>query len=183
MGTSLTKQEQRDVLAAARRAIADAVAGRRPAGLPAEGVFARRAGAFVSLHRRGMLRGCIGHISADQPLAQVLGDCAVAAATEDPRFPSVTAEELADVDIEVSILGGIERVDDVHTIDVGRHGLIMEHHGRRGLLLPQVATEHHWDRSTFLSQTCVKAGLAPDAWKHGATISCFDAEVFGERER
>jgi len=183
MGTPLTNQERRDVLAAARRAIADAVAGRRPAELPAEGVFARRAGAFVSLHRRGMLRGCIGHISADQPLAQVLGRCAVAAATDDPRFPSVTADELADLHIEVSILGEVGRVEDVNTIDVGRHGLIMEQRGRKGLLLPQVATEHRWDRHTFLSQTCVKAGLAPDAWQHGATISCFDAEVFGEHER
>jgi uncharacterized protein len=183
MGTPLTNEERRDVLAAARRAIADVVAGRAPAELPVKGVFARRAGAFVSLHRHGMLRGCIGHLGADQPLAQVLSRCAVAAATDDPRFPSVTAEELMDLHIEVSILGGIERVDDVNTIDVGRHGLIVEQHGRKGLLLPQVATEHRWDRRTFLSQTCVKAGLAPDAWQHGATISCFDAEVFGEHER
>jgi AmmeMemoRadiSam system protein A len=178
----LTHDERRTVLAAARRAIEEAVAGRRPPDLPADGVWARRAGAFVSLHRRGALRGCIGYITADQPLAQTLTRCAVGAATSDPRFPSVTADELVDLDIEVSILGGVERVEDVNTIEVGRHGLIMEQQGRRGLLLPQVATEHHWDRATFLSQTCVKAGLAPDAWRHGATISCFDAEVFGERE-
>lgn len=180
METLLTADERREVLAAARRAMTDAVEGRRVVEPPEAGVLGRRAGAFVSLHRRGALRGCIGHIEHDLALAHVITRCAVAAATEDPRFPPVTADELPDLDVEVSVLAGLERVQNVADIEVGRHGLIVEHQGRKGLLLPQVATEQRWDRTTFLSHTCIKAGLPPDAWQHGAAILRFEADVFGE---
>jgi uncharacterized protein len=138
-------------------------------------------GAFVTLHADGELRGCIGHPGSDRPLDEVVGQCAVAAATEDPRFPPVTAAELPDVEIEISVLTRIRRVDDVREIEVGRDGLIVQDGHRRGLLLPQVASERGWDRDTFLSHTCLKAGLRPDAWRTGATISRFQAEVFSER--
>jgi hypothetical protein len=177
----LSAADRQAVLRAARGAVADAAAGRSPVSPPVEGVFARHAGAFVSLHRHGALRGCIGHIGADEPLASVIGRCAVAAAMEDPRFPPVRPDEVPDLDVEVSVLGPVEPVRDVREIDVGRHGLIVEQHGHRGLLLPQVATEHGWDRDAFLDHTCVKAGLPRDAWKRGARILRFEAEVFGER--
>lgn len=181
MSTLLSIEDQRRVLAEARRAVVDALAGRSPAPPPASGVFARLAGVFVTFHRHGELRGCIGYTDADRPLAELVGRFAVAAATRDPRFPSVTADELDQCDIEVSVLGPIEPVRDPAEVVAGRHGLVVEQHGHRGLLLPQVAVEHRWDRETFLAYTCVKAGLPREAWKTGARIFRFDAQVFGEQ--
>ena len=181
MSHPLTETERQSLLDAARRAVADAARGRKSAGLPLEGVFARRAGTFVSLHRLGDLRGCIGHIGDDEPLARVVPRCAVAAAREDPRFAPLSVDELDGLDVEVSVLGPIEPVDDVATIEVGRHGLIVEQGWHKGLLLPQVATDHGWTRETFLEHTCLKAGLPRDAWKRGARLFRFEAEVFGDR--
>jgi AmmeMemoRadiSam system protein A len=140
----------------------------------------RPGGAFVSLHNHGELRGCIGHIEPTQPLGAVVSRCAIAAATEDPRFPSVTASELTDLDIELSILGELEPVSSIDQIEIGRHGLVVEMGWHRGLLLPQVATEWGWNREEFLEHTCRKAGLPLDAWQRGATVYRFVAEVFGD---
>lgn len=175
-----TPDERRQVLGLARRSVHRAAAG-LPVEVPAEeGVFGRRSGAFVSLHHRGDLRGCIGHIDASQSLAQVVSRCAAAAAVEDPRFPPVTPADVAELDIEVSVLAPLEPVTDPATIEVGRHGLVVQQGWHKGLLLPQVATEQRWDRETFLSQACRKAGLPLDAWRHGAEIFRFEAEVFAE---
>jgi hypothetical protein len=168
------------VLTEARRAVSEALAGQRSAPPAADGVFSLRAGVFVSLHRHGDLRGCIGQPYGERPLADTVGRCAIAAATEDPRFPPITAAEFAECDLEVSVLGLMTPVVRPDEIIVGRHGLIVEQHGRRGLLLPQVATEHGWDRETFLAHTCMKAGLPRDAWQTGARLFRFDAEVFAE---
>ena len=110
--------------------------------------------------------------------------CAADAATEDPRFPPVTAAELPEITIEVSVLGPLEAIDprDAGAIQIGRHGLVAEQGHRRGLLLPQVATEWGFDRGQFLAQTCAKAGLPRDAWQRGARIYRFEAEVFGDRQ-
>jgi AmmeMemoRadiSam system protein A len=143
-------------------------------------VLARPGGAFVSLHNQGDLRGCIGHIEATEPIGAVVPRCAVAACSSDPRFPHVTAPELEQIDIEISLLGPLEPIAGPQAIEVGRHGLVVEMGSRRGLLLPQVATEWKWDAETFLAQTCHKAGLARDAWKQGAKLWRFEAEVFGE---
>ena len=141
----------------------------------------RRGAAFVTLHKRsGELRGCIGHLEPDQLLPDVVAQCAVAACSADPRFPAVALAELADLAIEVSLLGPLEAIAGAEEIEIGRHGLVIEKGWRRGLLLPQVATEWKWDREQFLAQTCRKAGLPLDAWMHGATIWRFEAEVFGE---
>jgi AmmeMemoRadiSam system protein A len=138
------------------------------------------AGAFVTLQVHRELRGCIGYPGSERRLDEVVGHCAIAAATEDPRFPPLSAAELPDVDLEISVLTPIRKVNDVSEIEVGRDGLIVQDGFRKGLLLPQVATEHHWDRDTFLSHTCLKAGLRPDAWRTGAKIFKFQAEVFSE---
>lgn len=106
----------------------------------------------------------------------------MAAALEDPRFQPVESGEVAQIDIEISVLGPVEEVEDPTAIEVGRDGLVVEQGSRRGLLLPQVATEWGWDRETFLAQTCLKAGLPADAWKRGAQVFRFQAEVFGETE-
>ena len=139
-------------------------------------------GAFVTLKRRGELRGCLGTLQCRRGLAGEVARCAVDAATEDPRFPPVSAEELPELSVEVSVLGPLERINprDPGAIVIGRHGLVAEQGYRRGLLLPQVATEWGWTVDQFVRQTCVKAGLPPDAWQHGAHISRFEAEVFGD---
>jgi AmmeMemoRadiSam system protein A len=172
--------DRRLLLQLARDAIAAQV-HRLPAPAPElAGVLAQPGGAFVSIHRHGDLRGCIGHIEANEPLGQVVVRCAVAACSRDPRFPSVTAEELADLDLELSLLGPLEPIAGADDVEIGTHGLVVEQGWRRGLLLPQVATEWKWDREAFLAHTCHKAGLPVDAWKKGAKMWRFQAEVFGE---
>ena len=141
---------------------------------------ARRGGAFVTLHARHKLRGCIGHIEAAEPLPRVVARCAVFACSADPRFPAVAAAELPGLEIELSLLGPLEPLTSPDEIEIGRHGLVVERGWHRGLLLPQVAIEWQWDRLKFLAETCRKAGLPHDAWKHGADVWRFEAEVFAE---
>jgi AmmeMemoRadiSam system protein A len=176
----LSREERHELLRVAREAIRQRLTGAPPSAPPRLTDPARRAGAFVTLRLGNDLRGCIGHPGGERLLADVVAECAVAAATEDPRFPPLTPAELARVQLEVSVLGPITPVADLAHIEVGRHGLIAEQGFRRGLLLPQVASEQGWGRETFLSHTCLKAGLKADAWKSGARIFCFEAEVFGE---
>lgn len=149
---------------------------------PVEGALAQPAAAFVTLHRAGALRGCIGHLQANLPLARVVAQCAASAATEDPRFPPVLPDEISELDIELSVLGALEPVATIDEVVIGRHGLLVEHGWNRGLLLPQVAIEWNWDANTFVEQTCQKAGLPRDGWpRGGARLFRFEAEVFGER--
>ena len=136
--------------------------------------------AFVSLHAEGDLRGCIGMITAVESLAGTVARCAALAATEDPRFPPLERAELDAVSIEISVLGPRVPIADPSGIVVGRHGLMVTLGSRRGLLLPQVAVEQGWDRETFLRETCRKAGLEETAWKKGAVVEAFEAEVFSE---
>jgi len=150
-----------------------------PGPLPAR--LAAPQGAFVTLRVGGHLRGCIGIVEAREPLGRTVGHCAAAAATEDPRFPPIGRDDLADLEVEVSVLEEPRQVRDVGEIVVGQDGLIVSSGRRRGLLLPQVAVEHDWSREEFLEQTCRKAGLDPDAWRHGARIEAFRAQVFGDR--
>jgi AmmeMemoRadiSam system protein A len=176
----LASTERAALLRFARDTIAAYLTGSAPpppVGLSDPGAHS---GAFVTLHARGELRGCIGHPGSSKPLDEVVGVCAVAAATEDPRFPPLTAAELPGVAVEISVLTPIRPVGAVDEIEVGRDGLVAQDGFRRGLLLPQVAVEHRWDRDTFLSHTCLKAGLRPDAWRTGARISRFQAEVFSD---
>ncbi len=176
----LANQERQDLLRWARGSIAHRLTAAPEPALPQLANPATRAGAFVSVHLRGDLRGCIGQLGTTHLLLDVIRDCAVAAATGDPRFAPLRPDELASARLEISVLGPIEAVSDLSEIEVGRHGLIAEQGFHRGLLLPQVATEHRWGRDTFLAHTCLKAGLKADAWKTGARISKFEAEVFGE---
>ena len=182
MEAALSPDDRGRLLAAARTAVADALAGRPARPVAPEGVFARRAGVFVSFHLDGDLRGCIGHPGPDQPLATVVPECAVAAATGDPRFAAVRPDELARCVIEISVLGPITDVRDPGEIVVGRDGLIAAQGWRRGLLLPQVAVEYGWDARPSWRGRARKAGLPPDAWKRGATISRFEAEVFDDAD-
>ncbi len=141
----------------------------------------RPSGAFVTLEIDGRLRGCIGHIVGRLPLAETVSRMAVAAAFEDPRFPPLTPGELDRIAIEISVLGSLTPVTDPDDIRVGTHGLYIQRGRRSGLLLPQVATDHGWDRKAFLAATCRKAGLPADAWQEPETrLQTFTAEVFSE---
>jgi AmmeMemoRadiSam system protein A len=140
-------------------------------------------GAFVTIHKRGQLRGCIGNFVGQGPLASTVQSMALAAGWEDPRFPPLQEGELKDIDVEISVLSPLREVSSVDEIEVGKHGIYITRGMHRGVLLPQVATEQGWDRDTFLSQTCMKAGLRPDAWKkEDLKIEIFSAEVFGEKD-
>jgi AmmeMemoRadiSam system protein A len=177
----ISTEDRRALLGLARDAITAHVRGFPPPVIEHSPIMSRLAGVFVSLHQDRALRGCIGHVEADRSLARSVPEMAVAAASSDPRFPPVTADELGDLDIELSVLGELEPIGGAADIEIGRHGLLVEYQGQRGLLLPQVAVEWRWDAETFLAQTCHKAGLAHDAWKTGAAIRRFTAEVFAER--
>jgi len=136
-------------------------------------------GAFVTLKRRGRLRGCIGHIIGDSPLVETIFEMARAAAFGDPRFPELEQSELNELEIEISILSALTPCPDPNLVEVGRHGLLVQQGMRQGLLLPQVPLEWGWDRDAFLRQTCHKAGLPPDAWKDPSSkLFWFEAEVF-----
>jgi AmmeMemoRadiSam system protein A len=139
-------------------------------------------GVFVTLRKRGRLRGCIGQVGTGQSLAHVLAHCAKAAALEDPRFNPVRPEELPEIEIEISALSPLQEIAP-DQIEAGRHGLMVSRASQRGLLLPQVATEMRWTARRFLEETCVKAGFDPDAWREpGTKIQGFTAEVFSESE-
>ena len=138
-------------------------------------------GAFTSLYLRGELRGCVGYVLPVSPVYRAVAETARAAAFEDTRFRPVTREETLALKIELSILSPPQPIA-AEAVEVGRHGLLITMDGQRGLLLPQVPVEHGWDRTTFLEQTCRKAGLPLDAWKNAATIEAFTAEVFGEKQ-
>lgn len=139
-------------------------------------------GVFVSLHRGGELRGCIGAFTSEKPLYLTVVDMAIASSTQDPRFPPVENDELLLIDIELSVLTPLKRINDISEIEVGRHGIYITKGLHRGVLLPQVAVEHGWDRETFLDHTCLKAGLPPGSWKGDVEIYTFEAEVFGEEK-
>lgn len=141
--------------------------------------LAEKRGAFTSLYLRGELRGCVGFVFPVNSVYRAVAETARAAAFEDMRFRAVTKEEAGELQIELSILSPPQPIA-AEEVEIGRHGLLISMHGRRGLLLPQVPVERNWDRVTFLEQTCRKAGLPKDAWKQGAKIEAFTAEVFGE---
>jgi AmmeMemoRadiSam system protein A len=179
----LDASQRKDLLGIARRALGGYLgAGKIPSEEGARGRLAAPGAAFVTLTKNGRLRGCIGYTEAVAPLSKVVQECAVAAATEDPRFPPVSSNELPSLRIEISVLTPLAPILP-EEVEVGRHGLMVSQGRMRGLLLPQVPVEFGWDRETFLDQACVKAGLPSSAWRHGATLRAFTAEVFGEEEK
>jgi AmmeMemoRadiSam system protein A len=180
----LSPAARRALLTWARASLAAHLDGRPCQAAEHDEELRRPGGAFVTLRRRKdhELRGCVGLIETQESLAAVVAEAAVAAATRDGRFDFVTAAELPDLCIEISVLGPVSAIcsDDV---EVGLHGLIVQFAGRRGLLLPQVPVDRGWDRETFLGWTCRKAGLPADTWrKPGCELLGFTALVFGEED-
>lgn len=180
----LTNHQQKTLLQIARDSIASVLEGRSIQIVDADidDTLRRPSGAFVTLNTRdGHLRGCIGSIHPVAPLYRAVSQSAISAAFRDPRFYPVSTDEWPNLELEISVMGPIQPVGKLEEIIVGRDGLIVSRGSCAGLLLPQVASEYGWDRDTFLSQTCVKAGLPPSAWRLGDTkIERFSAEVFGE---
>ena len=172
-------EERTILLQLAHQVIASAFEGIRLDLTPPSQHLAEMRGVFTTLHLNGKLRGCIGYVIPTQSLYRSVAETAQAAAFDDPRFLPVTAEEAPGLEVEVSVLSPL-RALDAKDVMVGKHGLIVSKGSRRGLLLPQVPAQWGWDRETFLAQTCQKAGLPPDAWRQGAEIQAFTAEVFGE---
>jgi AmmeMemoRadiSam system protein A len=181
-GRLLTDEEKKELLEIAKDSIESRLAGQRRSGREPAGPDLQR-GAFVSLHRHGRLRGCIGCIKAGgEKLGRTIREMASAAAFNDPRFPPLKKEEFRDLDIEISVLTPLKEIKDIKEIEIGVHGLYIVNDYCCGLLLPQVAAEYKWDPVTFLEETCRKAGLPPGAWKHPDThIYVFSADIFGSR--
>jgi len=193
MDFTLSEEEKKILLETARETIARRLgAGRSGAGHPESSEKPRQGqtpalkehcGAFVTLHKGGELRGCIGYLTASKPLIETVADAAKSSAFQDTRFSPLTKEELEHVEIEISVLSPLKRIEKIEEIQVGRHGIIIRKGFRSGLLLPQVATENNWNRETFLTNTCYKAGLSGDCWKESDTvIEIFSALVFNESE-
>jgi AmmeMemoRadiSam system protein A len=179
--SSLAEREKHLLLQIARSALTLGVEKKSPLqNFPAEEFLQQPAGAFVTLHRRNRLRGCVGQLPGRDALAAVVAHCARAAALDDSRFDPVTSVELSEIDIEVSVLSALQDVT-LETIEPGKHGLLVSRGMQRGVLLPQVATQFNWPAQRVLEETCVKAGLERDAWKDPATrLQAFTAEVFNE---
>lgn len=180
-------EDRRRLLTEARETIAAELGGRLPryeesrSADPASSVLESPCGAFVSLHLRGDLRGCIGRMAAVRPLRETVRSMARAAAFEDPRFPPLSAEEFPSCHIEISVLSPMTRCPDSDSVVVGTHGLYLLYHGRAGVLLPQVPVEQGWDRGAYLDYICKKAGVPPDSYKESdAELYTFTAIVFSE---
>jgi AmmeMemoRadiSam system protein A len=178
----ISPEEKRELLALAREAITRALTGvfdsRR---LPRSPGLEQRCGLFVTLKLAGQLRGCIGYIESTRPLGDVVGEIAVKSALEDPRFPPLTAAELPETTIQLSILSPLRKMQGIGELVVGTHGLLLELGPHRGLLLPQVAVEFGWGPEAFLEATARKAGLHREAWQDsGASIFVFTAEIVEE---
>ena len=180
----LGPDDERELLRIARATATEFLrSGRTPPGKPHRRSLLSGAGAFVTLRRAdGDLRGCIGTQSEEEPLYRTVQDMAVAAATRDPRFPPVAPDEIDALRIEISVLGERVLVRDPREILIGTHGLAIQCQGRRGLLLPQVASEAGWTAEQFLDRLCVKAGLPDDAWRQEGSVERFTAQVFDEAE-
>lgn len=181
---TLSESDKRLLLELARNTIKARLMGLNQVDIvPESDVLREPRGAFVTLHKNGQLRGCIGYVEPIKPLYQAVIDMAIAAAFQDPRFPPLKMEEFNDISIEISAMSPLKKIKDISEVQVGVHGILIKRGFYQGLLLPQVATEQGWDRDTFLEHTCYKAGMGPDCWKHPDTeIYIFSAEVFSEED-
>jgi AmmeMemoRadiSam system protein B/AmmeMemoRadiSam system protein A len=183
---ALSQEEKDELLRIARTSVETAVREGKPYQCPAPklSALASDRAVFVTLTKRGDLRGCIGYVHAMKPLYLAVSDVAAMAALQDSRFLPVSAGELGELNYEISVLSPLRHVQDVSLIRVGLHGLLIRKGDTQGLLLPQVATEYNWDRLTFLQQACRKAGLPADAWRDSDTdIFVFTAVVFAPAPR
>lgn len=172
----LARRTLREVVTAKNAALPDPEA----VGIVPSPGMQRKAGGFVTLHKHGALRGCIGEIFPTRPIWRVVRDHTIDAARHDPRFPAVRPEELDAIDIEISALTPPVPVRGPAQIQTGRHGIVLSKQGRQAVFLPQVAVEQGWTLEETLRHLSLKAGLPPDAWRNGAEFLIFEAQVFSE---
>ncbi len=179
--TPLSATDRAALLGIARGAVLAHIGLAPPPALPETGALAAERGAFVTLHVADDLRGCIGSFRPLGSLAATVARMAVAAASEDPRFRPIAAEDVAELRVAVSAIEPPLRLPDPRAVEVGRHGLVVKRGWQRGALLPKVAVEHGWDAKAFLRHTCLKAGLPPTAWQEPeCEVDAFEADEFGE---
>lgn len=180
---ALSDEERRALLAFARRTIERYLSSATaPLARGFSSELWRKQGLFVTLKKGGHLRGCIGHTEADRPLCQLVGGMALQAAFNDRRFQPVSADELSEIEVEISLLGPFTQVDDARAVRLGVDGVLLRKAGREAIFLPQVATEQGWDRAQMMESLCRKAGLPPASWREGAELFTFQAEIFSESE-
>ncbi len=180
-----TKEEKKKLLGIARSAITEYLSsGEMINPKVKEAALLAPLGGFVTLHRNGSLRGCIGRMSSEMPFYRTVIEMALAAAFEDSRFMPVTEKELSEIDIEISALSPMRRVFDPSEIEMGKHGVMVSMGRRSGVYLPQVAVETGWSKEEFMNSLCRdKAGISESAWRTGeAEVYVYTAEVFGEKE-
>lgn len=178
----LADDEKRELLRIARATLREhAYSGRIPPGKPHRESLLAPAAVFVTLHHEGELRGCIGCVDEEKPLYRAIQEMAVAAATRDPRFKPVSSDEVDGLEIQISVLGATRKIGGPDEITIGEDGVRVDAGGRRGLLLPQVASDAGWDAATLLRKTCAKAGLPDDTWQQpDAELHAFSAQVFSD---
>jgi hypothetical protein len=182
----LNEKQQKILLGIARKTIEEYIRNRKVPDFEVDDpILKEKRGVFVTLHRRGMLRGCIGYIMPLEELYKAVSKMAIESSTGDPRFPPVRPEELDEIEIEISVLTVPERVSSIDEIELGKHGVIVKKGYHQGVFLPQVATETGWTKEEFLNRLCYdKAHLPEDAWKDKETeIYIFSAQVFEEEKR
>jgi AmmeMemoRadiSam system protein A len=180
-GNEFSPDERKQLLALAHEAILSAVENREIPLVGPSSRFTAARGAFTTIYLHKNLRGCVGYAFPIAPLYRTIIETARGAAFEDTRFLPVTLAEAHQLEVSLSILSALKSIRP-QEVEIGTHGLLISQHGRRGLLLPQVPLEHGWDRNTFLEETCRKAGLPLDAWRSGAEIEVFSAEIFGDSD-
>lgn len=182
MEPALNIKEKKALLDIARKAIRSAVLKVENIPEPREEKSLNmRSGCFVTIKQNGELRGCIGNFQSEQPLFKEVAAMAAASATQDPRFYPLQEPDLESISLEISVLSQLKKIAAIEEIEIGQHGVYLEKGFYRGVLLPQVAAEHGWDRKTFLKQTCLKAGLPTNSWEsEDADIYIFSAQVFGD---
>jgi AmmeMemoRadiSam system protein A len=186
MASMQLAEEQKDLLLyIARKTIEAIITGKNiPDFKVDDSQLNELCGAFVTIHKNGNLRGCIGNIIGHSPLWETVRKMAAEASQNDPRFSPVTEDEFEKIDIEISVISPFEKIDDIEKINIGEHGIFVKHGYYQGLLLPQVATEYGWDRKEFIEHTCMKAGLHRDCYRNSkCEIFIFSATVFGEKNR
>ena len=184
MNLSISFENKKNIILAARKAVETELFNKSSL-IPdlSDSFFDQKTGIFVTIHKNGKLRGCIGYIEGFMPIREAILDLAMSAAFRDPRFQPLSPDEYKLVDFEISILSPIERIKSIDEIIIGEDGLIITKGMKRGLLLPQVATENNMSKEEFLSHTCMKAGLSPNEWKSSEVqIEKFSAVIIRENE-
>jgi AmmeMemoRadiSam system protein B/AmmeMemoRadiSam system protein A len=176
----INKDAEKEILDIARKTIESYVREKKiPGIIPESAVFKEKRGVFVTLMKRGQLRGCIGRFQPDEDFLTVLQKMAVASATQDYRFSPVTADELKDIEIEVSVLSPLKKIESLDEFVVGKHGIYMKRGIRSSTFLPQVAPEQGWDKQDTLRHLSIKAGLGEDGWK-GAEFYIYTSTIIHE---